>query len=106
MAAYVYARGLRTRGKYTDQFKREVVRLATAPGNSLAGVAAELGVDRSVFADRVKKVKVGRYEAAPGKPLKSATQAENEQLRRELARVKMERDIPIRALGCFAKAPT
>ncbi|QTQ38143.1 Uncharacterized protein ToN1_40390 [Aromatoleum petrolei] len=42
----------------------------------------------------------------PGRPLKSDSQAELEQLRRELARVKMERDILKKALGYFAKDPT
>jgi transposase len=95
-----------TRRKYTDEFKREAVRLETAPGNSIAGIATDLGVDRSVVAAWVKRVEDGRYEGSPGKPLKSDTQAENEQLRRELARVKMERDILKEALGYFAKDPT
>jgi transposase len=62
---------MRTRRKYTDEFKREAVRLATAPGNSIAGISQDLGVDRSVVAVWVRKVEDGRYEAAPGKPLKS-----------------------------------
>lgn len=95
-----------TRRKYTDEFKREAVRLATAPGNTVAGVAKDLGIDRTVIADWVKKTTQGRYEPTPGKPLKSDTQTENEQLRRELARVKMERDILKKALGYFAKDPT
>ncbi len=36
----------------------------------------------------------------------NSPQAEAEQLRRELARVKMERDILKKALGYFAKDPT
>jgi len=46
---------MRTRRKYTDEFKREAVRLATAPGGSIASVATDLGIDRSVVADWVKK---------------------------------------------------
>lgn len=97
---------MRTRRKYTDEFKREAAKLAAAPGNSVAGVAKDLDVDRSVVAAWVRKFSDGRYEAAPGKPLKSESQAEVEQLRRELARVKMERDILKKALGYFAKDPT
>jgi transposase len=97
---------MRTRRKYTDEFKREAVRLAMAPGNSIAGVATDLGVDRSVVADWVKTFQSGCCEAAPGKPLKSESQSELEQLRRELARVKMERDILKKALGYFEKDPT
>ncbi len=48
----------------------------------------------------------GKYEKDTKLPLKSAQQQENEQLRRELAKVKMERDILKKALGFFAKEPT
>ena len=48
----------------------------------------------------------GRYEADSKLPLKSAQQQENEQLKRELAKVRMERDILKKALGFFAKEPT
>ena len=95
-----------TRRKFTDEFKREAVRLVNQPGSTLLGVSASLGIDRSVLKRWVDNTKEGRYESTPGKPLKSDTQAENEQLRRELARVKMERDILKKALGYFAKDPT
>jgi len=97
---------MRTRRKYTDEFKREAVRLASSPGSSIASVATDLGIDRSVVADWVKKTRQGRYEPTPGKPLKTESQGELEQLRRELAKVKMERDILKKALGYFAKDPT
>jgi transposase len=97
---------MRSRRKYTDEFKREAVRLATAPGGSVAGVATDLGIDRSVISSWVRKTRQGRYEPTQGKPLKTESQGELEQLRRELARVKMERDILKKALGYFAKDPT
>jgi transposase len=77
-----------------------------SPGSSMASVANDLGIDRSVVADWVKKTQQGRYEPTPGKPLKTESQGELEQLRRELAKVKMERDILEKALGYFAKDPT
>lgn len=95
-----------TRRKFTDEFKREAVKLASRPGVTVTTVARELGVERSVLRAWIRKTEEGRYEPAPGKPLKSDSQAENEQLRRELARVKMERDILKKALGYFAKDPT
>ena len=95
-----------TRRKFTDEFKREAVKLATQPGMTVTTVARELGVERSVLRAWVRKTEEGRYAPTPGKPLKSDSQAENEQLRRELARVKMERDILKKALGYFAKDPT
>jgi transposase-like protein len=42
---------MRTCSRHTYEFKREAVRMATAPGNSIASVASDLGVDRSVVAD-------------------------------------------------------
>jgi transposase len=95
-----------TRRKFTDEFKREAVKLATQPGMPLTKVAAELGVERSVLRRWILNTQGGRYEPTPGKPLKSDTQAELEQVKRELARVKMERDILKKALGYFAKDPT
>lgn len=95
-----------TRRQHTEEFKREAIRLATAPGNSMASVAKSLGVNRSLIGHWVRNAKEGRYEVQAGKPLKSESQAEVEQLRRELARVKMERDILKKALGYFAKDPT
>ena len=95
-----------TRRKFTDEFKREAVKLATQPGVTVTTVARELGVDRSVLRAWVRKTEQGRYEPTPGKPLRSDSELENEQLRRELARVKMERDILKKALGYFAKDPT
>lgn len=95
-----------TRRKFTDEFKREAVKLATQPGVTVTTVARELGVERSVLRAWVRKTEEGRYEPTPGKPLRSDSQLENEQLRRELARVKMERDILKKALGYFAKDPT
>jgi len=92
-----------TRRKFTDEFKREAVKLATQPGATMSTIARELGVDRSVLSAWVRKMQRGRYEPAPGRPLKSESQTELEQVRRELARVKMERDILKKALGYFAK---
>ncbi len=48
----------------------------------------------------------GTWEPAPDKPLKSAQQQEIEQLLRELAKVKTERDILKKAFGYFAKDQT
>jgi len=37
-----------TRRQYTEAFKREAIRLASAPGNSMASVAKDLGVHRGL----------------------------------------------------------
>ena len=94
------------RRKFTAEFKREAARLAEQPGRSLAAVAREVGVERSVLKGWVDNFAAGRYERKRALPLKAAQQLENEQLRRELAKVRMERDILKKALGFFAKEST
>ena len=94
------------RRKFTAEFKREGVKLTQQPGRSEAAVARELGVERSVLKGWVDNFAAGRYEKDRALPLKAAQQLENEQLRRELAKVRMERDILKKALGYFAKEPT
>jgi transposase len=82
-----------TRRKFTDEFKHEAVKLATQPGMPLRNVAAGLGVERSVLRRWILNTQGGRCEQTARKPLTSDTQAELEQVKRELAGVKMERDI-------------
>jgi transposase len=82
------------------------VKLAEQPGRSLSAVARELGVERSVLKHWVDNFAAGKYEKDRALPLKAVQQQENERLRRELAKVRMERDILKKALGYFAKEPT
>lgn len=96
----------RERRKFTPEFKLEAVKLAAQPGRSLSAVARELGVERSVLKRWVDNFAAGRYEKDRALPLKSAQQKELEQLRRDLAKARMERDILKKALGYFAKEPT
>ena len=96
----------RERRRFTPEFKREAVKLAEQPGRALSAVAREFGVERSVLKRWVENFAAGRYEKDKTLPLKTAQQLENEQLRRELAKVRTERDILKKALGFFAKEPT
>jgi len=96
----------RNRRYFTDEFKREAVRLVEQPDGSVSQVARDLGLDASVLRRWVAQMRGGTWEPTPGKPLKSAQQLEIEQLRRELAKVKTERDILKKAVGYFAKDQT
>src|SRR5690606_18160610 len=95
----------RTRRSFTEEFKREVVRLAEQRVNTVAKVALDLGIDASVLRRWIVQMRSGTWESTAGKPLKSAQQQEIDQLRRELAKVKTERDILKKAVGYFAKDP-
>jgi len=94
------------RRRHSAEFKREAVKLVKQPGMSRLRVAQELGVHPSLLRKWVEQFDSGAWESKPGVQLKSAQTQELEQLRRELNRVKSERDILKKALAYFAKDPT
>jgi len=79
--------------------------MATKPGNSIAQVAKDLELGESNLRSWVRQFGSGKWEVAPCKELKAASTQELERVKRELNRVKMERDILKKALGYFAKDP-
>lgn len=89
----------KTRRLFSAEFKREAVQLATKPGNSIAQVAKDLELGESNLRSWVRQFGSGKWEAAPGKELKAASTQELERVKRELNRVKMERDILKKALA-------
>ena len=94
------------RRKYTAEFKREAVKLARQDGVSRAKVAQELGLNVTMLTRWVREAQAGKWDMAPGKPLRTEQQQELERLRRELKRVTTERDILKKAVGYFAKEPS
>ena len=96
----------RTRRAFSAEFKREAVKLLQRPGVPVAQVAQEMEINQGVLRRWVQQFDSGAWEKAPGKELKAAQTQELEKLRRELHRVKMERDILKKALGFFAKEST
>ena len=86
---------------YSDEFKREAVRLVTELGHSRKQVARDLGVSAGTLRDWIH-----RY--APGEAAVSASLPEAEQIRqlkRELHRLQQERDILKKAVGIFSQTP-
>jgi len=94
------------RRRFSAEFKRGAVKLVQQPGMSMAQAAASLGVHSSILRRWLRQFESGQFDATAGAPLKSAQTLEIEQLRRELSRVKMERDILKKAVGYFAKEPS
>jgi transposase len=94
------------RRRFNAEFKREAVRLATQSGSSRAQVAQELGLNATMLGRWIREAREGKWEMAPGKPLKTEQQQEIERLRRELAKAKTERDILKKAVAYFAKEPS
>lgn len=87
---------------FTDEFKRDAVRLAQERG-STAEVARDLNVHESVLS-RWKK----RLEAAPARPFPghgNPQDLELAQMKRELARLREENEILKKAVGIFTVRP-
>ena len=93
----------RARRHFTAEFKREAARLAQRPDVTPFRVAKELGVDHTVLRRWIQQFESGNWDETSGAALKSKRTEEVEQLRHELERVKMERDILKKALAYFAK---
>lgn len=100
------------RKQYTAEFKREAVRLMTDGGQSPMQVAHTLGINRNLLGKwkrqlaRAEEAQVaGRsgYEAFPGQG--RAHDEELARLRREVAALRMERDVLKKAIAIFAEHP-
>ena len=101
--------GEKKRRAFTEEFKAEAVRLATAGVKSLPEVARELGVRRDTLGAWVTQME-GRAgltaEGAMPKHGKRTTQdAEIRQLRKEVEVLKQERDFLKKAAAYFARSP-
>lgn len=95
----------KTRRSFTDEFKREAVKLVKQPGAKVTQIARDLGIEQSVLRRWVDQERGGVLDMRPSRPIRSEAAGEVERLQRELRRVTMERDILKKALGYFAKDP-
>ena len=91
-------------GRYTKEFREEAVRLIIEDGLSLPDVGRRLSLPPSTLGNWVKAHKEGKLTGI-GATRKPLTDAETElaRVRRELATVKMERDILKKATAYFAR---
>ncbi len=88
----------RQRGKFTREFKVDVVKLHRSGNESIREVAERLDLSESTVRTWVKQVKVDE-QGGTGKDLTTDEKAEMARLRRELKRVTQERDILKKALN-------
>ena len=88
---------------FTAEFKREAVRLVIERGLPVARTARQLDVHANVLRKWVRDFRSDAAQAFPGHGRMKPEQAEIERLRKELMRVKAERDILKKATAYFAK---
>ena len=90
-----------SRRKFSDEYKREAVRLATQPGVTKSQVASDLGINANLLGRWCKDYSANGEAAFPGQG--KPRDQEMAQLKRELARVKKERDLLREAATFFAR---
>ena len=93
-----------TRRKYTAEYKREAVELSEQrEGGSIAAIARELGIKPNLLYRWREEMQQEGGEAFPGHGKVKASEKEVYELKKELARVKQERDILKKALSIFSQ---
>lgn len=92
----------RKRRTYTDEFKREAVRLWETTDKSAAVVEAELGITAGLLSKWKARLKADGEMAFPGRGRQTPEQEQIRQLERELAIAKQERDILKKAVAIFS----
>lgn len=91
------------RRQYAREFKLEAVRLIRERGVTVAQASRDLGVHGTVLRNWVKALADDPEHAFPGHGQMKPEQLEIAQLRREVIKLKAERDILKKAAAYFAK---
>jgi transposase len=91
-------------GRYTMEFRREAVKLVTEEKLSLPEAARRLSLPPSTISYWVKAFKAGKLgEIGKGQRPLTDVEMELARMKKELAEVKMERDILKKAAAYFAR---
>ena len=94
------------RRQFTREFKIEAVRLVRDRDVSVAQASRDLGVHENVIRKWVKDFEADPAQSFPGHGHMKPEQAEIERLKREVQKLKAERDILKKAAAYFAKDHT
>ena len=87
----------RSRRSFTPEFKRDAVALVLDEGNTIADIARSLGIGETNLGNWVRQARVDRGER------EGLTTSEKAELRREVTRLRMERDLLKRATAFWVK---
>lgn len=92
----------RRRRSFSSEYKAEVVNLVREGGKGIGQVCRELDLTESAVRNWVRQAEIDEKGGSDGN-LTSAEREELTKLRRENARLRMERDILKKATAFFAK---
>lgn len=91
------------RRSFDREFKISAVKLVLESGEPVKSIAAELGISDNTLFNWKKKYLLDAKNAFPGKGRLKPEQEDLRKKDREIARLKMERDILKKTIGYFAK---
>lgn len=91
-----------TRRRFSPDFKREAVQMVLSGKHSLAQVARDLDLRPDMLRRWRKQYEEDPRQAFPGKGHLKPQDEEMRQLRREVARLREEREILKKALAIFS----
>ena len=104
MAKEVFMKERLPRAKFTKEFREEAVKLVEEGGLSVYAAAERLNMSHNTLGNWVKASRAGKLgDICKGHRPYSEAELENSRLKRELAQVKMERDILKKAAAYFAR---
>jgi transposase len=94
------------RRSFSREFKLEAIKLVRERGVAVAQAARDLDVHENVLRKWVRDWEADPQQAFPGQGKMKPEQLELERLRREVRKLKAERDILKKAAAYFAKEST
>ena len=89
--------------KYNKEFKLEAIQLVEIQGGNASAVARDLGISPNLLNRWIREYNSNKKNAFPGLGKRKESEEEVYKLKKELADLKMERDILKKALSIFSK---
>jgi transposase len=90
------------RRQYTEEFKREAIRVVTEQGYGVSETARNLGINAHMLGRWKRDFDTNGSAAFSGNGRMASDQEELQRLRDETKRLRLERDMLKKALGFFA----
>lgn len=91
--------------QYSKQFKIDAVKLITEQGYKVAEAARNLGIHHTSLRNWKKQFETDGNQSFPGKGHLTSDKEELYQLRKEVKKLRMEREILKKAAAFFANEP-
>jgi transposase len=93
------------RKHYSKQFKLDAVKLVTEQGYKVSEAARNLGIHHSSLRNWKKQLETDGNQSFPGKGHMTSDKEELYRLRKEVKKLRMEREILKKAAAFFANEP-